>query len=63
VECSGIILAKLDGTAKGGIVLAIRKELGLPILFIGTGEGLQDLAPFDAREFVDALLQPAPVAD
>ncbi len=63
VECSGIILAKLDGTAKGGIVLAIRKELGLPILFIGTGEGLQDLAPFDAHEFVDALLQPAPVAD
>ena len=59
VDCTGIFLAKLDGTAKGGIVLAIRKELGLPILFIGTGENLQDMAPFEPAEFVEALLGPA----
>ena len=58
VDCTGIFLAKLDGTAKGGIVLSIKDELGLPILFIGTGETLQDMASFDAREFVDALLEP-----
>jgi fused signal recognition particle receptor len=58
VQCSGVFLAKLDGTAKGGIVLAIKRELRLPILFIGTGEKLQDLAPFDAKEFVEALLAP-----
>ena len=58
VNCTGIFLAKLDGTARGGIVLAIRRELGLPILFIGTGEGPEDIAPFDAEQFVDALLGP-----
>ena len=58
VGCTGIFLAKLDGTARGGIVLSIRKELGVPILFIGTGEGLSDIAPFDAGEFVDAMLAP-----
>ena len=58
VDCTGIFLAKLDGTARGGIVLAIRQELGVPILFIGTGEGLHDMAPFDAKDFVDALLAP-----
>jgi fused signal recognition particle receptor len=57
--CTGIILAKLDGTARGGIVLAIAQELRLPVLFIGTGEGLEDLVPFDPQEFVDALLAPA----
>ena len=62
VGCTGIFLAKLDGTARGGIVLAIRRQLGVPILFIGTGENLNDIAPFDAREFVDALLQPAAAA-
>ena len=60
VDCTGIFLAKLDGTARGGIVLAIRQELGVPILFIGTGEGLDDMAPFDADDFVDALLAPVP---
>ena len=60
VDCTGIFLAKLDGTARGGIVLAIRQELGVPILFIGTGEGLNDIAPFDANDFVDALLAPVP---
>ncbi len=60
VECTGIFLAKLDGTARGGIVLAIRHELQTPILFIGTGEGLTDMAPFVADDFVDALLEPVP---
>lgn len=58
VDCTGIFLAKLDGTARGGIVLAIKQELQVPILFIGTGEGLDDLAPFDTRDFIDALLAP-----
>jgi len=58
VDCTGIFLAKLDGTARGGIVLAIKEELQVPILFIGTGEGLDDLAPFDTRDFIDALLAP-----
>ncbi|MDP7213207.1 MAG: signal recognition particle-docking protein FtsY [Dehalococcoidia bacterium] len=56
VECDGVVLTKLDGTARGGIVLAIAGELGLPVLFIGTGETLDDLAVFDPDEFVDALL-------
>ena len=60
VDCTGIFLAKLDGTARGGIVLAIRHELQTPILFIGTGEGLTDMAPFVAEDFVDALLEPVP---
>lgn len=51
----GIILTKLDGTAKGGIALAIRGELGLPVRYIGIGEGLDDLEPFDAKAFVDAI--------
>ena len=57
--CHGIVLAKLDGTAKGGILLAIADQLRLPVLYVGTGEGVDDLAAFDAREFVDALLSPA----
>ena len=60
VDCTGVFLAKLDGTSKGGIVLAIKNELGLPVLFIGTGEQVGDMAPFDPEEFVDALLEPAP---
>ena len=60
VQCSGVFLAKLDGTAKGGIVLAIKNELDLDVLFIGTGEKLQDMAAFEPREFVDALLEPLP---
>ena len=58
VDCTGIFLAKLDGTARGGIVLAIKQELQVPILFIGTGESLGDMASFDAEDFVDALLAP-----
>jgi len=55
VEVTGIILTKLDGTAKGGIVVAIAHELGLPIRYVGTGEGLDDLAEFDAQTFVEGL--------
>ena len=51
----GIILTKLDGTAKGGIAIAIRNELGLPVRYIGLGEKLDDMQPFDANEFVDAI--------
>ena len=53
---SGIVLTKLDGTAKGGIVIAIAKELGVPVKFAGVGEGVDDLQPFDAAEFTQALL-------
>lgn len=54
---SGVILTKLDGTARGGIVFTIASELGLPIKYIGTGEKVNDIAPFDAQEFVDALFE------
>ncbi|HUZ77121.1 MAG TPA: signal recognition particle-docking protein FtsY [Chloroflexota bacterium] len=54
---TGIVLTKLDSTAKGGVVFAIREELGLPIKFVGTGEGLDDLAPFDPDEFAAALFR------
>ena len=56
VGVTGIVLAKLDGTAKGGIAFAIAHELGIPVRFIGTGEKMTDLAPFDAEDFVDSLL-------
>lgn len=55
VEVTGVFVAKLDGTAKGGIVFAIAKELGIPIQYVGTGERLEDLAEFDAEEFVEGL--------
>jgi fused signal recognition particle receptor len=54
---TGIILAKLDGTAKGGIVVAIARELGLPIQFVGIGEKVEDLLPFSPREFVESLFE------
>jgi fused signal recognition particle receptor len=53
---TGIVVAKVDGTAKGGIVVAIAKELGIPILFVGTGESLEDIETFDAAAFAEALL-------
>jgi fused signal recognition particle receptor len=56
VEVTGVCLTKLDGTAKGGIVLPIAVELGLPVKLIGVGEGLEDLRPFDPAEFAAALL-------
>jgi fused signal recognition particle receptor len=55
VGVTGVVLTKLDGSAKGGIVVAIQRELGLPVKFVGLGEGPDDLVPFDADEFVDAL--------
>jgi len=56
VDVSGIVLTKLDGTAKGGIVVAVQQELGVPVKLVGLGEGPDDLAPFEAEAFVDALL-------
>ncbi len=56
VNITGIVLTKLDGTAKGGIVVAIQKSLGVPVKLVGLGEGADDLAPFEAESFVDALL-------
>ena len=55
VGVTGVVLTKLDGTAKGGIALAIQTELGIPIKLVGLGEGAEDLVGFDAQEFVDAL--------
>ncbi|MFT4188326.1 MAG: signal recognition particle-docking protein FtsY [Aeromicrobium sp.] len=55
-DVTGIVLTKLDGTAKGGIVIAVQRELGVPVKFVGLGEGPDDLAPFEAEGFVDALL-------
>jgi fused signal recognition particle receptor len=57
VKCTGIILAKLDGTAKGGVVVAIRQQVGLPVKYVGVGEHLEDLAEFDADGFVDAMFE------
>ena len=56
-DITGIVLTKLDGTAKGGIVLAIRDELQMPVKFIGVGEQIDDLQPFDADEFAKALFE------
>ncbi|MGB7964059.1 MAG: signal recognition particle-docking protein FtsY [Propionicimonas sp.] len=56
VNITGIVLSKLDGSAKGGIVVQVQRELGVPVKLIGLGEGVDDLAPFDAADFVDALL-------
>jgi len=57
VQCTGIVLAKLDGTAKGGVVVAIRQQVGLPVKYIGVGETLDDLTLFDADSFVDAMFE------
>ena len=57
VEVTGVVLTKMDGTAKGGIVLAVREELGVPVRLVGTGEGLRDLEPFRAETFADRLLR------
>ena len=56
VDVTGIVLTKLDGSAKGGIVVAVQRELGVPVKLVGVGEGADDLAPFDPGTFVDALL-------
>jgi fused signal recognition particle receptor len=58
IQCTGIILAKLDGTAKGGAIFTIRQKLGLPVKFIGIGEKLDDLEPFEPEAYVEALFSP-----
>jgi fused signal recognition particle receptor len=58
VDVTGIVLTKLDGTAKGGIVVAVQRQLGVPVKLVGLGEGPDDLAPFDPAAFVDGLLGP-----
>jgi fused signal recognition particle receptor len=55
---TGIVLTKLDGTAKGGVVVAIARELNLPIRYVGVGEKLDDLLPFDAEKFIASLFEP-----
>jgi fused signal recognition particle receptor len=55
VRVSGVVLTKLDGTAKGGVVIAIKHELGLPVRWVGVGEGVDDLRPFDPVDFANAL--------
>ncbi|HET9034211.1 MAG TPA: hypothetical protein VFN25_15060, partial [Dokdonella sp.] len=62
IGVSGLVVTKLDGTAKGGVVFALAREFGLPIRFIGLGEGIEDLRVFDAQAFVDGLL-PASLAN
>lgn len=57
VDITGIVVTKLDGTAKGGIVLSVQKELDLPVRFVGLGEGLDDLKPFDSKTFIEALFE------
>jgi fused signal recognition particle receptor len=56
VEVTGIVLTKLDGSAKGGIVIAVQRELKVPVKFVGIGEGIDDLIEFNAEDFVDGLL-------
>ncbi|GAA2216669.1 signal recognition particle-docking protein FtsY [Micromonospora olivasterospora] len=62
VNVTGVVLTKLDGTAKGGIVIAVQRRLGIPVKLVGLGEGKDDLAPFDPVQFVDALLGTEPLA-
>ena len=56
-DITGIVLTKLDGTAKGGIIIAIRNELGIPVKFVGVGEGIDDLQPFNAAEYADGIFE------
>ncbi len=58
IGLTGVVLTKLDGTAKGGIIVAVQRELGVPVKFVGLGEGIDDLAPFDPEAFVDAVIAP-----
>jgi fused signal recognition particle receptor len=57
-DLSGVVLTKVDGTAKGGIAMAIRRELGVPVKLVGSGEKLEDLQPFDAQAFARAIFAP-----
>jgi fused signal recognition particle receptor len=58
---TGIVLTKLDGTARGGVAIAVRREVGVPIRYIGVGEGVEDLRPFDPRQFAEALFEHDPI--
>ena len=58
---TGIILTKLDGTARGGVVIGIKEELNIPIKYIGVGEQIDDLRPFDSKDFVEALFEDSPI--
>jgi fused signal recognition particle receptor len=60
---TGLVLTKLDGTARGGVIVAVRREIGVPVQYIGVGEGADDLRPFDAGQFVDALFDPEGAAE
>jgi fused signal recognition particle receptor len=60
IGVTGLVVTKLDGTAKGGVIAAIARQFPRPLRFIGVGEGIDDLQPFRAREFVDALFEPVP---
>ena len=60
IGCTGVILTKLDGTAKGGVVVAVRQTMNLPVKFVGVGEALDDLQPFDADTFVESLFRVTP---
>ena len=55
VKCTGIVLTKLDGTSKGGAIFAIKQKVGLPVKYVGVGEGVEDLDPFDPDGYVEAL--------
>lgn len=55
VPLTGVVLTKLDGTAKGGVILSVKRTLGVPVRWVGVGEGVNDLRPFDAAQFADAL--------
>ena len=57
IDCTGIILAKLDGTAKGGAIFGVKQKLNLPVKFVGLGEGIDDLAVFDPEEYVERLFE------
>jgi fused signal recognition particle receptor len=58
VGVTGVVLTKLDGTARGGVAIAVRREIGAPLRYVGVGEAVEDLRPFEARVFVEALLGP-----
>jgi fused signal recognition particle receptor len=62
IGVSGLVVTKLDGTAKGGIVVAIARRFGIPIRFVGVGEQAEDFGIFDAQAYVEGLLRPAPEA-
>ncbi len=57
MDITGLVLTKVDGTAKGGVVVAIADQLGIPVRYLGLGEGMEDLAPFDAETFAAALFE------